>query len=258
MLAKISFMINLVVVYFLMNFVAYIVSNKMIFLPPSLGYTDEQDIVKLITSDGKKISTIFLYNKNAKYTIIYSHGNAVDIGYMNKFLQKYHLNNYSILSYDYHGYGTSEGCPTEENTYKDIKAAYDYLTINKQIDPSSIILIGNSVGSGPTLELATKEKVGGVVLESAFVTAFRVLTRLPLFFVDKYRNNQKIKKLTVPVLFIYGNKDKTVSPWHSKSLYKLASSPKKIVEVDGADHNNLYKVMGKNYWEELENFSRSL
>ncbi len=257
-MTKFGDIFNLLLVYSAINVLAYFVSNGMIFLPPPASYkdSDSNTIIKLTTSDNKKITAMYLENENAEYTILYSHGNATDIGYMSSFFKQYYNHNYSFLSYDYHGYGTSEGRPNEKNSYKDIKAAYDFLVNEKQINPKKIILIGNSVGSGPTLELAAKEEIGALVLESAFVTAFRVLTRIPLLVVDKFRNNRKIKKVKVPTLFIHGEEDVTISIWHSEKLYDIVSKdiPKKFIRVKDADHNNIYSVMGEDYWQELEEF----
>jgi acetyl esterase/lipase len=112
-------------------------------------------------------------------TIIYSHGNATDIGAMFP-LQAVlaHSLDCNVVMYDYSGFGESGGVPLEENTYCDIEAVYDYtLKHVANNDPSSIILYGQSVGGGPCCYLAMKEDtLGGMVLHSAFTSGMRVLT----------------------------------------------------------------------------------
>ena len=46
----------------------------------------------------------------------------------------------NILAYDYTGYGKAEGSPNEMSCYKNIEAAYAYLTESLHISPESIIL----------------------------------------------------------------------------------------------------------------------
>jgi hypothetical protein len=55
-------------------------SNQMIFQPQAAGYRDDDGIVKLISSNGAKISARYLVNPKATFTILFSHGNAEDIG----------------------------------------------------------------------------------------------------------------------------------------------------------------------------------
>ena len=113
-------------------------------------------------------------------TIIYSHGNATDIGAMFPIQVILALSlQCHVVVYDYSGYGESGGVPDEHNTYNDIDAVYKYVLENVAVDkkPSNIILYGQSVGSGPCCYLASKdERVGGMILHSPFTSGMRVLT----------------------------------------------------------------------------------
>jgi acetyl esterase/lipase len=117
-------------------------------------------------------------NENTK-TIIYSHGNATDVGAMYP-LQSIlsHSLECNVVSYDYSGYGESGGIPMESNTYKDIHAVFKYTVENIcGGDASKVILYGQSVGSGPCCYLGCREKgMGGIVLHSPFMSGMRVLT----------------------------------------------------------------------------------
>lgn len=120
------------------------------------------------TSDGKKTMTI-----------IYSHGNATDIGAMHP-LQLILSNSLecNVVSYDYSGYGESGGVAMEHNTYTDIRGVYEWTLKNVcDGDESRIILYGQSVGSGPCCYLAKEvDGLGGMVLHSPFMSGMRVLT----------------------------------------------------------------------------------
>jgi hypothetical protein len=112
-------------------------------------------------------------------TIIYSHGNATDVGAMFP-LQSIlaHSLQCNVVSYDYSGYGESGGVPMEANTYSDIAAVYAYTVKNVcNDDASKVILYGQSVGSGPCCHLACRQDdIGGMVLHSPFTSGMRVLT----------------------------------------------------------------------------------
>ena len=120
------------------------------------------------TSDGKKTMTI-----------IYSHGNATDIGAMYP-LQSILSNSLecNVVSYDYSGYGESGGVAMEANTYTDIAGVYEWTLKNVcNEDESRIIVYGQSVGSGPCCHLAKQvDGLGGMVLHSPFMSGMRVLT----------------------------------------------------------------------------------
>ena len=251
----IEIILDLLVIYAALTLVVYFVmSNSMMFKPQKPSYKDTDQIIKLTTPDGKKISAVYLENKDAKYTILYSHGNASDLGYIYETLERYVAKGFSVFAYDYHGYGTSEGRPSEQNVFMDVQTAYNYLVKEKSIDPKTIIALGRSIGSGPTTYIASKNEIGGIILESPFYTAFRVKTYFPIFFVDKFRNNKHIKDINVPVLILHGDEDETISLWHSEKLYDDANDPKKLVVVSNGMHNDLHEVMNEDYWEEVELF----
>jgi pimeloyl-ACP methyl ester carboxylesterase len=66
--------------------------------------------------------------------------------------------------------------PSEHNTYADIEAAYKCLEEQYGAKEEDIILYGQSVGSGPTLDLAARlPSLRAVVLHSAILSGLRVM-----------------------------------------------------------------------------------
>jgi len=230
----------------------------MIFVPPPATYRDGAAIIKLETDDGETISALYLENPAAEYTVLYSHGNASDLGGIHPFLERMRASGFSVMAYDYHGYGTSTGEPNERNTYRDIDAVWRYLVSEKKTLPTRIILHGRSVGAGPSVDLAAREQAGGLIVESGFASMFRVATRWPLLPFDKFKNLSKIGKATCPVMVIHGTDDTMIRPWHAAKLYERAREPKRIVWVEGAEHNDLVHIAGDAYWEELRRFAAGL
>ena len=160
-----------------------------------------------------------------------------------------------MFAYDYEGYGTSEGSPSEKNAYKDADAAYEYLVGQLKVSPDKIIIHGRSVGGGLATYLASREKVAGLILESSFVTAFRTLTQIPLLPFDKFRNIDRIKNIKCPVLVIHGKADKIIPFWHGEKLFEAANEPKLKFWVDDAGHNDLVMMAGNSYWDTIKHFT---
>jgi abhydrolase domain-containing protein 17 len=248
-------MANLVIIiYASLSSFAYFFSDSMIFFPPPTKYYNFKNLIKLPTADGSNICAYHLSNPDAKYTILVSHGNADDLGHMRSLLYEMRDQGYSVFAYDYHGYGLSEGKPSEANTYLDINAAYDYLTTNLHIEPENIILYGYSLGAAVTLDLAVRKPVAGVILSSAFTTVYRVVTHFPILPFDKFDNLKKIDLLKTPLLMIHGDHDSIVPIWHGRMLYDEANTTKKFYMVENAGHNDVIWVAGKEFWQTIANF----
>ena len=212
-----------VVVYLGLFTTAWLFPNKLLFRPQTSSYKDDSSVIKLTMANGEKISAKFYENNAARFTILFSHGNAEDIGTIDPFILKLRESGFAVLAYDYRGYGTSEGSPSEENTYSDIQAAYEYLIGIRKIPSDRIILHGRSLGGGAAVDLASHEPVGGLILESSFTSAARVLTNIRIFPFDEFDNISKIARINCPVLVIHGKKDSTIPFHHGEILFAAAS-----------------------------------
>ncbi|NEP82062.1 MAG: alpha/beta hydrolase [Okeania sp. SIO3B3] len=244
-----------VIIYILVGLWAFFFSDRLIFLPRPSSYQENQDFVKLESSDRVQITGIYLPLPKTKYTILYSHGNAEDLGEILPRLQDLRDIGFSVFSYDYQGYGTSQGNPSVKNAYQDINAAYEYLTQKLGIPANQIIVYGRSVGGGPSVDLASRQPVAGLVIESSFTTAFRVVTRIPIYPFDKFRSIDKIKDINCPVLVIHGNADRVIPFSHGKQLFTAANEPKLSLWVDGAGHIDLLEVAGEKYEKVMIEFA---
>ncbi|HEY6251303.1 MAG TPA: alpha/beta hydrolase, partial [Candidatus Angelobacter sp.] len=219
------------------------------------SYKDDAGILKLATRKGKKVSAVYLPNPTAKFTLLVSHGNAEDLGNDGFWLEDLRRAGFNVLAYDYEGYGTSEGKPGEKAAYDDEDAAYEYLTSTLHTEPDHLIIFGKSVGSGPAVHLAARRQIAALILQSPFLSAFRVLTRVPLLPFDKFPNYRDIRAVHCPVLIVHGDSDTVIPPWHGRKLFERANEPRKFVSVPGADHNDLEMVAGKTYTATLQEFA---
>lgn len=249
---------SILAIYIIVGVWAYFRSDHLIFLPREASYEKTDEFYLLKTAQGIEIAVLYLPNPTANYTILYSHGNAEDLGDIRPRMENLQDMGFSVLAYDYPGYGISEGRPSVSGAYEAINAAYGYLRETLQVQPHQIIVYGRSVGSGPSTDLASRQSVGGLVIESGFTSTFRVVTRIPLYPFDHFPNLANIQNVEVPVLVLHGTRDRLIPFSHGQQLYTAIDGPKLSFWVEGAGHNNLLDIAGDRYRETLIKFQEML
>lgn len=233
-------------------------ADAIIYLPPFPGYFDDHRILKIPTPDGVSLSARYFANAPARYTILYSHGSAEDLAGAAGMAQSLHDAGFAVFMYDYHGYGNSGGKPSETALYLDIDAAYRYMTRTLRVDPSRIIVFGYSLGGGPSVDLASRMPVAGLILMSTFTTPYRSVTRIPLLPFDKFHNDRKIARVRCPVLIMHGRED-MINPFsQAELLYAAAKAPKRYLWVDGAGHFDVTTHNAEKYRRAMSDFSALL
>ncbi|KAK9271789.1 hypothetical protein L1049_002153 [Liquidambar formosana] len=200
------------------------------------------DVLKLCTKRGNEIVALYLKNPSASLTVLYSHGNAADLGQMYDLFHELSVHlRVNLMGYDYSGYGQSSGKPSEQNTYADIEAAYRCLGEIYGVKEEDVILYGQSVGSGPTLDLATRlPRLRAVVLHSPILSGLRVMYPVKrTYWFDIYKNIDKIPLVNCPVLVIHGTADDVVDYSHGKQLWELCKEKYEPLWVKGGNHCDL-------------------
>lgn len=188
--------------------------------------------------------------------ILFSHGNAENIGDQIETIRPFRQLGFDTLVYDYAGYGLSTGEPTEQRVYDDVRAMYRYLIERKGYAPGEIVLYGRSVGGGPTAQLATEVVCAAVVLESTFrsvaAVAAEIMPWIPRGPLVRYRfdNESKVRTLTVPVLIVHSPEDSIIPFAHGRALFDAANEPKQFIET-GGDHL-------EGHWITFETYIRGL
>ncbi|KAL3813512.1 hypothetical protein ACJIZ3_014780 [Penstemon smallii] len=200
------------------------------------------DVLKVKTKKGTEIVALYVKNPTAKLTLLYSHGNAADLGQMYDLFSELSLHlRVNLMGYDYSGYGQSTGKPSEQNTYADVEAAYKCLQETYGVKEEDIILYGQSVGSGPTLDLSSRlSRLRAVVLHSPILSGLRVMYPVKrTYWFDIYKNIDKIPLVQCPVLVIHGSKDDVVDCSHGKQLHALSKEKYEPLWVEGGNHCDL-------------------
>jgi hypothetical protein len=182
-------------IYVALGAFAYFFADRLIFSPPAASYAENADLLNLTSVDGTQIAARYLPHPTATHTILFSHGNAEDLGEILPTLELLQAAGFTVFAYDYQSYGISQGRPSEQNAYEDVEAAYRYLTNTLGILPQQIISHRRSVGGGAAIALATRKPVAGLIVESSFTSAFTVITRFPLYPFDKLPNLTHIRQV---------------------------------------------------------------
>lgn len=200
--------------------------------------------------------------ENHRGVVLFSHGNAGNLSGRLESIGLLRSLGFSVLAYDYGGYGFSTGSPSETRCYADIRAMWNYLVKEKQIPENKIVLFGRSLGAAPTAELAQTVTPAAVVLESAFLSVpdvarkMTIVGRLTWLIRHRFENKHKVGKITSPVLIIHSPEDEVIPFAHGRRLYELAPEPKTFLEIRG-DHNLGFVISESVYRPGWERFLQS-
>ncbi|XP_010485381.1 PREDICTED: protein ABHD17C-like [Camelina sativa] len=205
-------------------------------------HRENVEIVKLPTRRGTEIVGMYVRHPMATSTLLYSHGNAADLGQMYELFIELSIHlKVNLMGYDYSGYGQSTGKASEHNTYADIEAVYKCLEETFGSKQEDVILYGQSVGSGPTLDLASRlPQLRAVVLHSPILSGLRVMYSVKkTYWFDIYKNIDKIPYVDCPVLIVHGTCDEVVDCSHGKQLWELCKDKYEPLWVKGGNHCDL-------------------
>lgn len=234
------------VVYGCLVLVAVFFADRLIFVPPPSTYGEDHPSLHLIDAretEDSRIATFWYPPPDEEAPVLlWTHGNAEDLGTLEPILSIFASQRVGVLGIDYPGYGQSGGSPSEDACYRAIGEGFRFLTQEKGIAADRIVIVGQSVGSGPATWLAEREpEVRGLVLISPFLSAFRAVTRVPLFPGDRFPNARRVQNLSGPLLVIHGEDDGVIPFSQGERLFQLHPGPDKaFVPLPGTGHNDLW------------------
>eukprot|EP00405_Crypthecodinium_cohnii_P035481 CAMPEP_0206534212 /NCGR_PEP_ID=MMETSP0325_2-20121206/5416_1 /ASSEMBLY_ACC=CAM_ASM_000347 /TAXON_ID=2866 /ORGANISM="Crypthecodinium cohnii, Strain Seligo" /LENGTH=400 /DNA_ID=CAMNT_0054030983 /DNA_START=143 /DNA_END=1341 /DNA_ORIENTATION=- len=194
------------------------------------------------------IPCMWLPAPKAAGVILFCHGNAEDLGMCFPFVR--HMRDQfkmNVLAVEYPGYGLLHSLAPSEAALKEVAlTAFRFILDELHVAYEQVILFGRSVGSGPTVYLASRFPVGGLILVAAFASVREAAKSLvgPLIaqiLEERFPNIALIGNVSCPTLFIHGEKDNLVPPSHSVALFKHCRSRKLLITPPGMEHNtNLF------------------
>lgn len=236
--------------YLFQSSLIYFPSRSIIATPDQVGM--EYQEITTTTSDGLIIQNWYIPAEKNRATVLFFHGNAGNISGRLESIAQLHEMGLNVMIVSYRGYGQSEGRPSEQGTYKDGEAAWNWLTGEGGKIPQDIIIFGRSLGGGTAAWLAAKKQPGGLVLESTFTSvpdlASELYWWLPVRLLARinYPNKKHLQEFDGPVMIAHSPGDDIIPYHHGRSLYKVAGDDKRFLEMTGG-HNDGMFVTGADY-----------
>jgi fermentation-respiration switch protein FrsA (DUF1100 family) len=190
--------------------------------------------------------------------VLVAHGNGGNVSGRGALAWNLHRTlDAGVLLFDYPGYGKSEGKPDEAGCYSSGDAAFKWLTEVAKIPSNQIVLLGESLGGGTAVELATRHEHRALVLVFTF-TSLPAAAKfhypwLPTQWLMRTRfdNLAKIKQCPRPVFIAHGTADEVIPFHHGETLFAAANEPKEFFPMGGATHNIL---LGDDFYAALARF----
>ncbi len=218
------------------------------------------DRFKLQTSDGETLEAVFVPSSGAhpNETIIYCHGNGTHIGTAWPRIELLYPLGYNVAVFDYRGYGTSTGKPSESGLMIDVRAVREAILTKPGVDSTRLIYYGRSLGGATCIDLATASAPAALITESTFSSAGALVQDAtdfdlpPSFLIDSVWDSLgKIATIASPYLNLHGLADDFVQPKYALELTHAHHGVTQLVLVEGADHGNVPDQLGLDHYRQV-------
>jgi uncharacterized protein len=246
--------------------VAWALQRSMIYFPirqlgpPPPGVQE----VTFTTSDGLELGGWFFPADGTEgRAVLVCNGNAGNRSHRVLLAEALRDRGWSVLLYDYRGYGGNPGRPSEEGLAKDASAALSWLADRDDVDADRIAYLGESLGAGVAAGLAAEMPPAALVLRSPF-TSLVDLGRVHYPFLpvgallwDRFPVVEHVRSYDGPVLVVWGEADTIVPPDQSGAVAEAAHRSRHVV-IAGADHNDPALLDGEEFVEAVVGFLAEL
>ncbi|MDH3349654.1 MAG: alpha/beta hydrolase [Desulfobulbaceae bacterium] len=254
-------------VYIVVGAFLYLNQHRLIYYPMSeiVATPDRIDIdyqnVRFRTSDDLELAGWFIPGDKEGKVVLFCHGNAGNISHRLDTIKIFHEFGLGVFIFDYRGYGESEGLPSEQGTYLDGGAAWEYLTGELGVPASKVVVFGRSLGGAVAARLSVEENPIACILESTFTS----LPKLAASFYPIYPNEflchiryetlSLVTSISCPLLIIHSRDDEIIPFEHGQDIFQALGGQGEFLEIFG-DHNNGFIISGDLYKEGLLYFIR--
>ncbi len=247
----IKLLLGAAAVYAAIGLVAYLGQRKLMYfpdrertLPAEVGLTGVEERT-IETPDGQRVVAWYGRARPGRPTLLYFHGNGGSLAIRAPRIARFMDQGWGIYMMTYRGYGGSTGSPSEAANVADARLAYAAL-VKESVPPKSIVVYGESLGSGIAVRIAAELPVGGVMLDAPYTSIVDVAAQaypfLPvrIFLTDRYETTRYIAGIKAPLLILHGARDGVVPVAMGRELARLAPEPKRLVIFPNGHHSDLY------------------
>lgn len=202
-------------------------------------------------------------NKGSDSVVLFTHGNRHNITMFRDHYKLFDEMGQSFFTFDYPGYGASEGEPSEDGFYLSAQTAHDHLTTTLGYPPAKLIAYGCSLGAAVAIDLAHSREVSALITENAFTNSWAMARHLYPYFPiwpllpKRFTNDLKIGQVRAPVLIIHAQEDQVVPVHMSAKLAEATNHRAQLVVVPHAGHVNTLTVGGPNLHGTIREFIAS-
>jgi fermentation-respiration switch protein FrsA (DUF1100 family) len=215
-------------------------------VPPAAALLPRAREVMLRTDDGVDLGAWFVPAAEPARgaAVLVAAGNAGDRSGRAPLAAALAREGLAVLLFDYRGYGGNRGRPTQRGLARDVRAARRFLIDEAAVPADRIVYYGESLGSAVVTELATEHPPAALVLRSPFTDLAAVgrihypFLPVRLLLRDRYPVAEQLARVHVPMTIVYGTDDAIVPAELSRAVAAAAAGPTRLVEIDGADHND--------------------
>lgn len=244
-----TILLGLLICYLLLCGVAWFYQSKLIF-PGSQQLTAHyQNFASrefILEQDDVTLQGWHLENLDAanSHVLFYFGGNAEDVAGMLPVLSRLPVRH--VYTFNYRGYGLSDGLPSQTGFYADALAIYDRAASLHSGENVRFFVMGRSLGSAVTGYLATQKPMHGVVLlaplKSALQNGQRTLPFVPVKWLMKHPFDLQgiASQITAPTLMLIANDDVVIPVADSLETWESLGGDKELVRLEKVGHNNLF------------------
>jgi fermentation-respiration switch protein FrsA (DUF1100 family) len=249
----------------------WLTQRRMIYFPfgevptPAQVGLPRAEAVTFPTEDGLRLNAWFVPAPvDTRDVVLVFNGNAGNRAYRADLATAIAGQGFATLLFDYRGYGDNPGSPSEEGLARDARAARRYLETRADVDARRLVYFGESLGAGVAVGLALEHAPRALVLRSPFTSLTDVgryhYPYLPVSWMltDRFPSLDRIPRIGCPLLVIAGSRDSIIPASHSRRLFEGAREPKKLMIVEGADHNDDELAAGRRMIATMTEFLRGI
>lgn len=225
------------------------IDDPLVYQPSKFPNGDWQPMALTIedayfnADDGIQLHGWYCPCKEPRAVVLMAHGNAGNVTHRADRLRLLHDLGVAAMTFDYRGYGRSQGLPSETGILRDARAARRWLAERTRVREQDIVMMGESLGGGVAVDLAAKDGAAGLILESTFTSlpdvAQQHVPYLPAKYIMRNRLNSisKIGNYQGPLLIAHGTADELIPFAQAQQLYDAAPGPKHLMPISTAGHN---------------------